>query len=130
MFEKNKNAKESRVISFSKQHVRHLAHVYVHGNYDGIRRVIRVSFLHRRHIFARRTVHYRGRGMVERGARLFLLSTARLEIPNLLAIVGTIGSFHFIPQLDSVEYCVTSIVSLRIDPTIPGSSRTKTAFVI
>lgn len=123
-------AKESRVISFSKQHVRHLAHVYVHGNYDGIRRVIRVSFLHRRHIFARRTVHYRGRGTVERGARLFLLSTARLEIPNLLAIVGTIGSFHFIPQLDSVEYCVTSIVSLRIDPTIPGSSRTKTAFVI
>lgn len=69
-------------------------------------------------------------GAVERGARLFLLSTARLEIPNLLAIVGTIGSFHFIPQLDSVEYCVTSIVSLRIDPTIPGSSRTKTAFVI
>lgn len=46
-------------------------------------------FSHRRHIFARRTVHYRARSS-ERSeggeGGLFLLSTARLEIPNLLAI--------------------------------------------
>ena len=43
-------------------------------------------FLHRRHIFARRTVHYRARSSERSEGGLFLLSTARLEIPNLLAI--------------------------------------------
>lgn len=68
----------------------------------GIRADRLSDFLFSRHIFARRTVHYTVEEEEEcGGGAVFLLSTPRLEIPNLPAIVGTIGSF------DPAEYCVT-----------------------